>query len=199
MIIYSIYKFVNKINGKCYIGFTKNVKKRLNEHRLSRDNTYFHNSIKKYGIENFSFEIIYQSKDGQHCKDVMESYFINLYDSFNSGYNLTHGGEGLLGFNHTETTKNKMRKPKSEIHIQNLKKSRNKREDRPMLGKKHSDETKQKMSETRKGIQNNKNKKQLLTPDGLFASVTEAGKFYGHNVYYMSRKIRKHPDKFSFI
>ena len=87
----------------------------------------------------------------------------------------------------------------SEEHIKNLKKSRNKRTDKPMLGKHHSQETKNKLSKTKTGITNSKLYKKIKTPDGTFESVSLAANFYGHNIFYMSRKIKKNPDKFQFV
>jgi len=105
----------------------------------------------------------------------------------------------MFGKNHTEESKQKMRKPKSEKHKKNLTISRNKRLDKPMLGKKHSQVTKNKLSKTNTGISNFKLNKKIKTPDGIFDSVSLAASFYGHNIFYMSRKIKKNPDKFQFI
>lgn len=112
MHIYSIYKATNTINGKIYIGFTKNGLRRARSHIYSRKtNNFFHNAIRKYGPENFSWEIIYQSKDLNHTLNTMESYFICEYNSFidfknSNGYNLTIGGS--LHTAVSEETKNKI-------------------------------------------------------------------------------------------
>jgi group I intron endonuclease len=99
MDIYSIYKITNTINEKIYIGFTNNFERRIVEHtRNSRKlNSHLYYAIKKYGIDKFTFEIIYQSLEGDYLKNAMETYFINLYDSYHSGYNMTIGGDGTLG------------------------------------------------------------------------------------------------------
>ena len=77
-----IYKFENKINGKIYIGKTKNIKERIYQHNhVTRNkNTKFGNALRKYG-----------------------------YDSFNKGYNCTLGGDSTINFKHSEETKNKLR------------------------------------------------------------------------------------------
>lgn len=95
MIIYSIYKIVNSINGKVYIGYTKNYTKRLNEHcqDSKRHHSKFYNAINKHGWENFTHDILYQSLDINHAKE-MEIYFISEYNSYRKGYNSTPGGEG---------------------------------------------------------------------------------------------------------
>jgi len=107
--IATIYKIANKINGKVYIGFDSSWPKRLNQHRIlaynknTKDyNRIIYRAIRKYGIENFLFEAIYQSKEMDHCKNVMEKYFIEEYNSFigfaeSNGYNMTLGGDGTFG------------------------------------------------------------------------------------------------------
>lgn len=115
--IYSIYKATNTINGKVYIGFDSNWPKRKQRHLSDSSNEkskgfndVFHKAIRKYGKENFDWQIIYQSKDSKHCLKSMEEYFIkenNSYIYFNNsnGYNMTLGGEGMLGFKHSEKSK----------------------------------------------------------------------------------------------
>lgn len=109
MIIYSIYKIVNQKNGKCYIGFTQNFNKRMCEHlaESKRKNSHLYKAIRKYGWNTFHKEIIYQSFDKDHCKNVMENYFIQKYNSYIIGYNLTSGGDGAEGYNRTELSKQK--------------------------------------------------------------------------------------------
>lgn len=201
MIIYTIYKIVNKINGKVYIGFSVNFEKRMmdHQHAAKTEKNKFYNAIRKYGWDNFVSEIIYQSKDGQFTLNVMENYFIVEYDSYNNGYNSTLGGEGIIGYKHSQQTKQKLSRPLSEEHKEKLKISRRKRKVEPALGKKWSDSRREKFIASRKGKENVKAQKQLKTPDGIFNSVTLAAEYYGHNIYYMSRKIRKNPDKFQFV
>lgn len=96
--IYSIYKIVNKNNNKTYIGFTDNPKRRWREHRTrSGNNTKaLYRAIKKYGIESFQFDIVYQSKDRDHTLLIMEPQFVNEYKSFGpDGYNMNGGGGNI--------------------------------------------------------------------------------------------------------
>ena len=105
MNIYSIYKATNKINGKCYIGFDSNWPQRKWEHKspVNYNKKYkFYNAIRKYGLDNFEWEVIYQSKDKDYTLKAMETYFINVYDSFHNGYNSTLGGEGQFGTKHSK-------------------------------------------------------------------------------------------------
>jgi group I intron endonuclease len=98
MIIYSIYRFVNSINGKVYVGYTKDFTKRLKKHKQSskQPNTKFYKAIDKHGWDNFVCDILYQSLDVDHIKQ-MEIHFISEHNSYHEGYNSTFGGEGKTG------------------------------------------------------------------------------------------------------
>ena len=88
-----IYKITNKVNGKSYIGQTRyTIEFRLKQHQHKKDNTYFHNAIHKYGIENFSIEILEEC----NIEDLnsREIFYIAKYNTFKDGYNLTIGGDG---------------------------------------------------------------------------------------------------------
>jgi group I intron endonuclease len=120
MNIYSIYKSTNIITGECYIGFDSNWPRRKKYHKRfsKKQNNYkFYNAIRKYGWDNFEWEVIYQSKDDRHTLNTMENFFIIEYNSFNNGYNSTLGGDGTIGYKHTEETKQKMKKPKSKESV----------------------------------------------------------------------------------
>ena len=92
-VICGIYKIENLINHKVYIGQSNNIYRRWKEHiKLCKDNKYglLYNSMRKYGIENFSFEVIKETKD----LDYWEIFLIQLFKSTdrNYGYNVSDGG-----------------------------------------------------------------------------------------------------------
>jgi len=97
-----IYKYTSP-SGKSYIGQTSDENWRMKCHKSSNCKTKFNSAIKKYGFENFTYEILFKTsftKDLEKLKDVlnqMEIAFIEYYNSFNNGYNLTKGREGALG------------------------------------------------------------------------------------------------------
>lgn len=140
--ICTIYKVVNTINNKCYIGFTTNFSKRKQYHKfLKNSKLAFHNAIRKYGWDSFTWEVIYCSTDRDHTLKVVEPYFIKEYNSFGpNGYNLTLGGEGSFGRRLSQEGKQK-------ISVRN--KDKNKR---AMLGKQHTVESKLKISIAKKNI-----------------------------------------------
>lgn len=93
-----IYKIVNKINNKVYVGQAVDIKRRLSEHKSysfnPNHNSYnyaIHRAIRKYGIENFSFEIIEECSIEQ--LDEREKYWIKQLNSQQLGYNMTEGGD----------------------------------------------------------------------------------------------------------
>lgn len=95
-----IYKITNKINGKCYIGQSVNIKQRWREHKslingiAGTEYSYYpiYQAFHKYGIENFQFDIL------EECEieklNIRERYWINYYKSndSNKGYNQNSGG-----------------------------------------------------------------------------------------------------------
>jgi len=116
MNIYSIYQAVNLITGDSYIGFASDWSSRQKQHKKDSKNIkndeYFYRAIRKYGWGNFEWKILYQSLDGEHCLKVMENHFIvehRTYTGFSDckGYNVTLGGEGTLGYKHTQEAKDK--------------------------------------------------------------------------------------------
>lgn len=100
-----IYMYTNKINGMKYVGQTVcRLSKRHNEH-LKRDNSYIDKALRKYGENNFTLEILEDNICDADELNNKEIYWINYYDSFNNGYNLTKGGKGSLKFDAADALK----------------------------------------------------------------------------------------------
>lgn len=125
-----IYKITNNVNHKCYIGQTiRDLGLRIREHKSKAkhrtDSGYaIAKAINKYGAENFSWDVLCVCESLEEL-DEKERYYISLYDSFGrNGYNLTEGGMKYANFS-------------GKNH--------------PMYGRKHSEESKRKMSEHSKG------------------------------------------------
>lgn len=92
-----IYKITNKVNGKVYIGQSDNITARWQKHRKTAFNPNnrcynypLYRAIRKYGLDNFEFEII------EECPveelDNKELLYISKYKAFGQGYNQTAGG-----------------------------------------------------------------------------------------------------------
>ena len=99
-------------------------------------------AIKDYGIGSFSIEVIDFASSSEEL-DTKEKYWIKFYDCMiPKGYNQTIGGRTSKGFRHRKESKEKMSVSKLNIY----KGAKN-----PFYGKKHSDKSRKKMSESRKG------------------------------------------------
>jgi len=62
-IIVGVYRIVNKVNGKIYIGSSADVNRRVKQHYNqlignNHENRYLQNACNKYGIENFEFSLV---------------------------------------------------------------------------------------------------------------------------------------------
>ncbi|WP_057510870.1 GIY-YIG nuclease family protein [Staphylococcus simulans] len=87
-----IYKIKNLVNGKCYIGLTTvGIRRRFKEHCIAK--SYIGSAIRKYGKDNFVISVI-DYADNFNELQRKEIYYIDKYDTFKNGYNLTLGGEG---------------------------------------------------------------------------------------------------------
>ena len=94
-----VYRITNLLDGKVYIGKTKNgLLERWENHQEDARrgcSYYFHNAIRKYGSAAFKIEELYQAKTSRELSR-METFFIVLHQSHKpeNGYNGTLGGDG---------------------------------------------------------------------------------------------------------
>lgn len=92
-----IYKITNTINNKVYIGQTiQNVRKRWYDHISQAKNSkkpgHFQRAILKYGKEVFKVETLERDIHRDEL-DEKEQEYITKFDSYNTGYNSTTGGQ----------------------------------------------------------------------------------------------------------
>jgi len=94
-----IYKATNKINGKCYIGQTRHSlaeRKRAHYNKARQGiDTHFYSAIRKYGEDNFEWEIICSANNKQTLNEL-ETFYITKYDSIKHGYNMVDGGDNNI-------------------------------------------------------------------------------------------------------
>lgn len=195
---YTIYKITNRLNGKFYIG--KHITKKLDDGYMG-SGKLIKAAIKKYGVENFQKDILYIF-DTEVQMNETEAKLVVLCEQ---SYNLCPGGQGGFGYinknrlsvlnNLSEDQERKRRKTLSSSRKKiietgndpNFKKlcklggqaTKLKYPNGTWYGKKHSDDTKIKMSETAKqrtseqnsqfgtcwmnnGIENKKVKKEMI-------------------------------------
>jgi hypothetical protein len=177
-LMYTIYKVTNKINNKFYIG--KHQTKKLDDGYMG-SGKLIKAAIKKYGIENFSKEIMYVF-DSEAEMNQKEKELVVLSEM---SYNLCEGGFGGFGYINTnglniDLKQQEMRnsgllkeasrkghakkrilasedteyaKKLYAISISALSKARDAYPKGPMFGRKHTETTIQKMSQSHKGKQ----------------------------------------------
>lgn len=140
--VHGIYCIINRISGDAYVGQTsQRFIKRYWHHQWklkdgSHDNRHLQNAWNLYGENYFSF-IAVKIVDDEHNDnlDELEEKYIKIYRDMNHCYNILDGGSGLRGLTFSDEHKRKIGE-KNRIN---------------MTGRKHTDETKRKMSEARKG------------------------------------------------
>lgn len=107
-----IYRIVNKINGKIYIGqTTRSIEERWNNHCNNKESvSAIAAAIKKYGRDSFKIEELAKA-DSQDQLDMLENTYIELNKSLApDGYNLKTGGSN--GVLYSDKSKKKMSESK---------------------------------------------------------------------------------------
>lgn len=129
----AVYVITNIVNGKQYVGITGELKMRWYRHRKAGGSSpALHAAIRAYGVDNFVFTHLMDVFNIEYAKEIEQELIASKGTKVPFGYNLTDGGEGTLGISQSQVTRQK----KSES------------------GKKrrHSSETRKKMSESQKGV-----------------------------------------------
>jgi len=135
-IIIGIYKITSP-NKKIYIGQSVDIERRRNKYKALNCNgqTRLYNSLVKHGWDKHDFEIIHECN--REDLNRLEVYYIQNYNSFNTshGLNLVSGGGG-----------NRVLSNETRMKI-----SQSMKGDQRNLGRKHTDEAKNKMSKSQTG------------------------------------------------
>lgn len=150
---YTVYMHKNKINGKVYIGITKQKP----QYRWNDGNGYkkqlFYKAIQKYGWNNFEHYILFENLTKSEAEQK-EIEFIKIYNSHccKYGYNV------LKDINKNKTEKN-LRKKRNTREVKESTKEKIRKAN---LGKHLSNQTKEKLSKLRKGKPNFKIRKKVI-------------------------------------
>lgn len=154
-----IYCYVNKVNGKKYVGQAKDLIRRHKGHIYSKNNQNdrgynfpIHKALRKYGEESFFLVIIEENIETKNELDQKEVEFIekmNAYAKDEKGYNVATGGNG--GWLLEGKTEKEIEEWKRKVRENT---PRFKGEEHGMYGKHHTEETKRKLSETLSGENN---------------------------------------------
>lgn len=200
-----IYKYTSP-SGKSYIGQTINEARRRKEWfnilvPYTQPSSKIDYARSKYGPDSFSYEVLYQgfywnSSQAKQALNVLEVYFIGVFNTYNNGYNLTIGGDSIAGYRHSQESKEKMsiaRKGRRISDTQKLKISI------ALKGRKHSQETKDKIGKAHKGAKRPAGTGQKISRALLGRILTEEQKrniSKGHiGIKYSQECIKKRIEK----
>ena len=89
--MYLIYKLTNPHNNKSYIGLTKDLDGRIKNHKSS----------KTVECKDFDVDVVFDNIPSLDEANEMEKVYIDVYDTYENGYNNTLGG----GYRKTSKTK----------------------------------------------------------------------------------------------
>ena len=171
-----IYSITNKLNNKRYIGQSIDIETRIKRHfrELRRGVHHCHHlqrAFDKYGEDNFETEILLICNENDDLNEKEKEY-IEKYDSYRNGYNLTMGGKGDSGLIVTDEFRAKMSKLVRG-------------EKNPNYGNKWAQEMKNHLSEkfsdgSRKGENNKRAKKIIRVEDcRVYEYIDKAAKEIG--------------------
>lgn len=145
--MFTVYCHINKVNGKRYVGITKQKPEtRWQSGNGYNNNEYFWRAIKKYGWKNFEHEILYENLIKEEAEKI-EIQLIAEWETTNrsKGYNIANGGNHVG--NVSEETKKKISKKHKGIATESHRTEETKRKiSKGLKGIKRSDETKRKLS-----------------------------------------------------
>ena len=147
---YTVYMHKNKINGKVYIGITSlKTWRRWDCGRGYKNQILFYRAIEKYNWNNFEHIILYEKLTKEEAEQK-EIELIAYYKSNNKkyGYNIANGGNSI-GSASEETRKKMSERMKKNNPMKNKETVEKMRQSQ--LGKKLSEEHKQKLINANKG------------------------------------------------
>lgn len=150
-----IYMIENILNGKFYIGKTvKTVEERFKQHiRCAKRgvNRKLYDAMNHYGIDQFVFYVIEDNIQSEDVLNEREIYWITKLNAIENGYNMAEGGDGGASIVPKHWDENHHAKFHDYLYNRGGREliSKRMKENNPMKGRKHTNETKEKMSQSK--------------------------------------------------
>lgn len=168
-------------NNKLYIGqTTMKLDRRIKEdHSVIKSNPKNSKDIDTLTINEFVVDVLCQCDDVDELND-MEQYYIKLFDTTNIdiGYNIRPGGSNLRGYTLTEDQREHFRNVWTDDKKREWSEYCKNNPSKGFLGKKHSTESKNKMSESNKGRIGNHTRVKSLPDNIIFNTVKQCIEYY---------------------
>lgn len=106
-----VYQILNTVNGKCYVGSSKNIAVRWEQHRAmlskgTHHNQKLRNSVGKHGLAVFVFSVLEECP--QESNMDRELHWITALDSVATGYNTRWRPDSNLGVKHSAESRENM-------------------------------------------------------------------------------------------
>lgn len=188
-----VYVHKNRENGKVYVGKTcRKPEYRWNDGKGYQYQHHFWHAIQKYGWDSFDHTIVAEDLSADAAKEL-EIQLIAEYGSMDpdKGYNQTAGGEGMLGWHHTEHSRariiesNKTRGVSEETKQKQREshKGRYGGEKNPFYGKTHTEAVRRRISEANTGRSH-----EMSEEARRKISESKKGKYTGENAPWYGRK-----------
>ena len=145
-IVCAVYSITNIVNNMTYIGCSKNVYKRISEHKYKTKtgNTLLYKGLREYGLESFQVKILEECTLEE--KNDKEIHWIGKMNTKHpNGYNMTEGGIGQRGLSMSLEAKMKQKATSLRKWPDPTKDYRGRGETHYMFGKHHTESTKAKI------------------------------------------------------
>jgi group I intron endonuclease len=137
-----IYKWTHITSGKCYIGQSiqspnQRRLEHINDSKYTTKTYHFHNALRKYGIDTFTWEVIATANSIEEL-NLLEEQYVTQYDSINNGFNIRQAGNNKL---HSKESKQRMSESQKNAHVRRKLEGKDggwiRKDGGPMKGKSH--------------------------------------------------------------
>ena len=112
----------------------RGLQERVSEH--ARKHGILGRNIRKYGLDNFAIEILDEAESIEELNKKEYEWILRENTMKPNGYNLCYGGGNTIGFEHRPESKRAMSEAKKFAYL---------KAGNPFYGRKHSDDTRDKM------------------------------------------------------
>lgn len=111
---FSVYIITHTVSLKAYVGFTGlTMNRRFQKHcsdARKGEGWLLHKAMRKYGTDMFSVDMLATAETRTEAAELEKWYIVEFDTRAPTGYNLTDGGDGALGYRHTQEFKTAMSK-----------------------------------------------------------------------------------------
>lgn len=188
-----VYRILNNINHKCYVGITsRSFSRRYPGGWWKTKNSHLRAAVAKYGVEHFSIEILESNLESYEVLLQREVHYIELFSAISHGYNKTTGGVQPI---FSQASRDKRRDSINRTIAGGY------RPKSTFLGRQHSEETRRQISESKQGKkgwtpseeQKKIKSEQMSGKYGQLLHCVETGRVFS-SIKELASEFQYHPD-----